>query len=62
MLLLTLTLILTLMLTLTLTLSINLNTNPNPMPVRRSGPHVRSLHFTTGLGPNNVVNPIIIDF
>ena len=51
MLLLTLTLILTLMLTLTLTLtlSINFNTNPNTLLVRRSGPQVLSLHFTTGL-------------
>jgi len=51
MLLLTITLILTLTLTLTLTvtLSINPNTDPNPLPVRRSGPQVRSLHFTTGL-------------
>ena len=45
---LTLILTITLTLTLTLTLSINPNSNPNHLPVRRSGPLVRSLHFTSG--------------
>jgi len=48
MLLLTLTLIITITLTLTLTLTLSINTNPNHLPVRRSGPQVRSLHFTSG--------------